>query len=367
MKRIGVNALYLLPGIVGGTEVYLRQLLAALAEIDAANQYFVLTNRETGSGLVPRRPNFHCVPQGVRATSRPHRILWEQTLLPGRVSRLKLDVLLNPGYTGPLLCPCPTVTVFHDLQHLRHPENFSRFERLALRSLLWGSAHRSQRLIAVSEVTAADLVASYGVPQTKVSVIRHGVDLVLFSLDRSRTERFILCVSALRPNKNLERLIRAFAGSGLDHELLLVGPSGSCEGALRSRVAALNLQSRVKITGWVSSDELLRLYRGAHAVVYPSLFEGFGLPVLEAMAAGIPVACSDIAPLRELAGDVALLFDPHNEDAMAAALRRICEDTELRSRISAAGPARARLYTWRRAAEQTLATLLMSGRDTIAR
>ncbi|HMC61962.1 MAG TPA: hypothetical protein VKJ01_22400, partial [Candidatus Solibacter sp.] len=120
-RRIGVNALYLIPGGVGGTEIYLRALLAALAEVDSANRYFVFTNRETGPDLVPSAANFTCVPQPVRAVGRPARLLWEQTALPLAALRLQLDVLLNPGFTAPLWSPCPQVTVFHDLQHKRHP------------------------------------------------------------------------------------------------------------------------------------------------------------------------------------------------------------------------------------------------------
>src|ERR1043166_4173745 len=142
--RIGINALYLIPGGVGGTEIYLRGLLGALAEIDADNQYFVFTNRETGSAIVPKSPRFSHVPQPVRARLRPARILWEQVALPLAAARLHLDVMLNPGFTAPLLCGCPQVTVFHDLQHKRHPENFRWFDLPFWRFLLYWSAHVSR-------------------------------------------------------------------------------------------------------------------------------------------------------------------------------------------------------------------------------
>jgi hypothetical protein len=122
MARIGVNALYLIPGGVGGTEIYLRELLAALAEIDHENEYFVFTNLETGADLVPRQSNFMWRPQAVRASFRPARIVWEQVILPLEAARYKIDVLFNPGFTAPLISPCPLVTTFHDLQHKRHPE-----------------------------------------------------------------------------------------------------------------------------------------------------------------------------------------------------------------------------------------------------
>src|SRR5271165_3315547 len=161
MMRIGVNALYLIPGGVGGTEIYLRNLLSALARIDVQNQYFVFTNRETGADLVPAQPNFHHVPQAVRAAFRPGRMLWEQILLPLAAKRRGIDVLFNPGFTCPAFAPCPNVTVFHDLQHKRHPEYFRWFDLPFWRFFLWLAARRSRGLIAVSQATAEDLRRFY--------------------------------------------------------------------------------------------------------------------------------------------------------------------------------------------------------------
>src|SRR5271168_1861326 len=147
MTRIGVNALYLIPGGVGGTEIYLRELLFALAQIDPVNDYFIFTNLETGADLVPRQSNFHWKPQAVHARFRPARILWEQVVLPLEASRYHLDVLFNPGFTAPILAPCRCVTVFHDLQHKRHPEHFRWLDLPVWRVLLWASARRSRTLI----------------------------------------------------------------------------------------------------------------------------------------------------------------------------------------------------------------------------
>src|SRR5271167_4755294 len=157
MLRIGVNALYLIPGGVGGTEIYLRNLLAALGEIDSVNQYVVFTNRETGTELVPRRPNFIAATQPIHAAFRPARILWEQAALPFLAKRHSLDVLFNPGFTAPVFSGCPMVTVFHDLQHKRHPEYFRWFDLPFWNLLLWMSARQSRGLIAVSEATRDDL------------------------------------------------------------------------------------------------------------------------------------------------------------------------------------------------------------------
>jgi glycosyltransferase involved in cell wall biosynthesis len=355
--RIGVNALYLIPGGVGGTEIYLRELLVALAAVDKNNEYLIFTNRETGSDLTPPQANFIWKPQAVRAASRPARILWEQIVLPLEAARHRLEVMFNPGFTAPLLAPCPSVTTFHDLQHKRHPEHFRWFDLPFWRFLLWAAAHRSRRLIAVSEATCADLSRFYHLPKERVDVIPHGVNPQFFELDRSRIEPYFLCVSTLHPHKNLERLIRAYARQKREQRLVLAGMRGFQTAAIERIIRDLELGDSVRLTGWLPRDELLRLFQRAYAFVYPSTFEGFGIPVLEALAAGIPVACSDIPPLREVAGEAALMFDPLDEDSIGQALHRISTDDALRARLAKAGPERARLFTWQSAAELTLQTI----------
>jgi glycosyltransferase involved in cell wall biosynthesis len=356
--RIGVNALYLIPGGVGGTEIYLRQLLTALAGIDAANEYFVFTNLETGADLVPRQANFQWKPQAVHARFRPARIAWEQIVLPLEVSRYRLNVLFNPGFTAPAFAFCPCVTVFHDLQHKRHPEHFRWFDLPFWRLLLWLSAHRSGKLIAVSEATRADLLRFYRLPADRVVVIHHGVETAFFELDRKPIESYVLCVSTLHPHKNLERLIRVYARRSRDYRLVLAGMRGFHTRTLEALIEQLGLTGSVQLTGWLPREELYRLYQRALAFVYPSTFEGFGMPVLEALASGIPVACSDIPVLREVAGEAALFFDPLDEDAIDASLARIVSDAALRSQLAAAGRERARPFAWERAAVQTFQTLM---------
>jgi glycosyltransferase involved in cell wall biosynthesis len=358
MARIGVNALYLIPGGVGGTEIYLRELLAALARIDTANQYFVFANLETGADLVPRQANFEWKPQALHAQSRPARILWEQLVLPFEIARYRIDVVFNPGFTAPLLSAVPSVNVFHDLQHKRHPEHFRWFDLPFWRFFLWASALRARKLIAVSAATRADLLHFYRLSPDRVAIILHGVEPAFFGLDRSKLEPYVLCVSTLHPHKNLDRLVSAYARSKRDYRLVLAGMRGFHTESLEARIVQMGLQDRVQLTGWIPREQLYGLYARALAFVYPSTFEGFGMPVLEAMAAGVPVACSDIPPLKEVAGDAALYFDPLDETALASALDRITSDAELRARLAKAGPERACPFTWDRAAEQTLRVLL---------
>jgi glycosyltransferase involved in cell wall biosynthesis len=350
--RIGVNALYLIPGGVGGTEIYLRSLLEAIRQVDRDNEWIVFTNRETGSDL----GSSECRPQPVSAANRPARILWEQTRLPAAAARERLDVLFNPGFTAPLICPCPQVTVFHDMQHKRHPEYFRWFDLPAWRALLFGSACVSDQLIAVSRATRSDLLRYYPLPSSKVSVVEHGVDARMFEIAKQRSPQpYLLCVSTLHPHKNIERLVRVFArwrSQRPEWRLVLAGMRGFHTKPVERLVAELRLNDAVRITGWVDREELYELYRCAGAFVYPSTFEGFGMPVVEAMAAGLPLACSDIEPLRSVAGGCAVLFDPLSDESMHAAIESLIENPP------AGGPRRAREFSWEAAAQATLAVLV---------
>jgi glycosyltransferase involved in cell wall biosynthesis len=363
--RIGVNALYLIPGGVGGTETYLRGLIGALAEIDRVNQYFVFTNRETDSNrvpLVPKRPNFTHVAQPLSAVSRPARILWEQTVLPFAAERLRLDVMLNPGFTAPLFCSCPQVTVFHDLQHLRHPEYFRWFDLPFWKFFLFWSARISRLVLAVSEVTARDLALYYRLPESRIRVTRLGVDPVFFDVGKRRCpEPFLLAVSTLHPHKNLDGLLRAFVIFRRAHpefRLVVSGMHGFFTGPLHDLRESLGLKDAVDFPGWIPREDLYDLYARSWGFVYPSLFEGFGLPILEALAAGVPSACSAIEPLSGIAGDAAVQFPPQEVDAIADAMLRITDDDRLRRRLAEAGPRQASRFAWATTAEQTLQALV---------
>jgi glycosyltransferase involved in cell wall biosynthesis len=360
--RIGVNALYLIPGGVGGTEIYLRCLLKALAEIDSRHEYFIYTNAETGSDLIPMPPRFHIVQTGVRGRIRPGRILYEQTVLPSLLRRDAIDVLLNPGFTGPVSFAHRSVSVFHDLQHKRHPEFFRWFDLPFWNALLWVSATRSRSLIAVSRATASDLARYYPRSANRISVIPHGVDTEFFRIAERRVdanpgEPFLLSVSTLHPHKNIDTLMQAFAEFRQlrpEFRLVIAGLNGFAAAELERRRLELGLEASVRFTGWISREELYRLFEGADAFIAPSRFEGFGMPLSEALAAGIPTACSTIEPFNEIAGDAAIRFSPDSLVEMTEAMRTITSDPGFRRRARVVGPAQARRFDWRGTARLTL-------------
>jgi glycosyltransferase involved in cell wall biosynthesis len=252
------------------------------------------------------------------------------------------------------------------MQHKRHPEFFRWFDRPFWNVLLCLAARRSRRLIAVSEATARDIARFFPWAANKAAVVPHGVDREFFRIGEMRREHpelvdpYILAVSTLHPHKNIERLMdafRIFRHSHGEFRLVVAGLKGFAADRLESRRRALGLEDSVVFTGWIPRSELYALFERASAFVAPALFEGFGMPVIEALAAGLPSACSAIAPFDPLADGVAARFDPLSVAQIAAAMEMIVTDSAFRSQAAASGPLRARPFYWQRTAELTLAEL----------
>ena len=372
--RIGVNALYLIPGGVGGTEIYLRNLLRALAAVDHRNEYVVYANSETDAELCPGAPNFEFKATGVRARFRPGRLLWEQMALPWSGRRGNLDVLFCPGFTAPYFARPSRVTVIHDLQHKRQPGNFGLLERSAWNLSVAAAVRSSEQLITVSENSRRDIESIYGKRNGRLHVIPHGVEPAFFGLRQSEdfpldllrqagmpAGPYLLAVSTLHPHKNWPRLLEAFKRLRMkrpDLRLAGCGLPGKSSAAVQEHVRAAGLEESVRLLGWLPRRTVVALYKHAEALVFPSTFEGFGMPVAEALAAELPVVCSDIPPLREIADGCAYFFDPRSADELAGALERVLLDPFTRKKQVLEGRRRAESLTWTRAAERTLAVFL---------
>jgi glycosyltransferase involved in cell wall biosynthesis len=264
----------------------------------------------------------------------------------------------NPGFTAPLACPCPQVTTFHDLQHKRHPEHFRWWDLPFWRFFLYWSAQVSRTVVAISDATAADLRRYYRLPDRKIRVVPSAVDPEFFEVARRRRpEGFLLAVSTLHPHKNLDGLLRAFSTfrrRRSDFRLVVCGMHGFSTDAIHDLRGRLGLSDAVEFPGWIPREDLYDLFARAWAFFYPSKFEGFGLPVLEGLAAGVPTACSNIEPLVGIADNAALLFDPDDPAAIEHAMLRLVEDETLRTRLAEAGPRRAAVFSWRKTADAML-------------
>jgi glycosyltransferase involved in cell wall biosynthesis len=299
------------------------------------------------------------------------RIAWEQVLLPVQLARLRADLVHGLVNVLPLATHLPSVVTVHDLSFLRVPETLPAAKRFYLARLCQASVTKARRVIAVSRQTADDLMALLGVPARKLEVIHNGVSDAFrpgdeatsadFRRQRDLPERFILSLGTLEPRKNLEVLLRAYArwrhtsdeAAGVG--LVLAGGKGWFFDEIFRQVQRLGLTQQVRLPGFVPEAELPDWYRAAELFVYPSRLEGFGLPVLEALACGTPVACSRVGSLLEIVGDSALTFPPDSEDALVACLQLALTQPALRAELQARGLAQAQQFTWERAARETLA------------
>jgi glycosyltransferase involved in cell wall biosynthesis len=366
--HVGLNLIFLVPGETGGMEVAARELVPAL--LDAAPpsiRFTAFINREAADAKDgPWGELLPSVTVPVRARRREQWVMGEQALLPRLAARAKVDVLHSLASTAPVWGRFRRVVTVHDLIYARYPEAHAGIRDVGMRVLVPLAVKRSHRVIVDSQSTRRDLIELLGTPPERIDVVPLGLgasrsgEPVEQAALRSRLElgerRVVLSLSAKRPHKNLAALIEALAliPSGRRPVLVLPGYQTSHEAELRERARSAGIQDDVRFLGWLPTAEIEGLWRIADVFAFPSLYEGFGLPVLEAMARGVPVACSNASSLPEVAGDAALLFDPRQPSTIAASLERLLADERERERLRAKGLQRATRFTWERTARATL-------------
>lgn len=341
---------------------YITALLKNLKNIDEVKRHnisIVINYKNVGIH------GFHTI----KVTSKPFSAK-EQVELPFKIMRKRVDLLHSPQFNIPLLSRSAQVTTIHDCAYDRFPEEFPSHKAKTYYKFMFPMAlQKSKRIIAVSESTKRDLIELYKISPEKISVIYEGVDSRFFQEGSDGEENvlknklnisgdFALYVGLTRPRKNLERLLRAFAKllpSLRDNvKLVLAGKVDIRFLDVKRLAEQLNIDDFIVQLGFVPEDQLLTLYRAATFLVLPSLYEGFGLPVLEAMAAGTPVITSNVSSLPEVAGNAALLVDPYNVDEIAEAMYKLFTDTSLREELRRKGRERAQKFSWRKCAEETL-------------
>jgi glycosyltransferase involved in cell wall biosynthesis len=366
--HVGLNLIFLVPGETGGMEVVARELIPALlAEAPGGMRFTAFVNREAASaGDWPSGEWLSRVTVPVNARNRIQWVLGEQALLPRLAARAGVDLMHSLASTAPLWGRFRRVVTVHDLIYARFPEAHAGIRDKGMRVLVPQAARRSDRVIVDSQSTREDLMRLVSVAAGRIDVVPLGLGTVRRETPLSARElrerfglgerRVVLSLSAKRPHKNLPALIGALARLPAEDRPVLVVPGYATahETELRELARTAGVEQDVRFLGWLSGAEIEGLWTLAEAFVFPSLYEGFGLPVLEAMARGVPVACSNASSLPEVAGEAALLFDPHDEDAIAVALGRLLSDHALREELRARGLERVRGFTWERTARLTL-------------
>lgn len=343
----------------GGVAVYTRSLLDELLRIGGRHEYVLLYRHRAQIGRFP----------AVEEVALPaaSRLLWDQVAVGRAARRLGVDVVFNPKYSVPLVGSVPSVWVCHGLDWYTAPRWSKPIDRLNHRLLIPLYASKASTVIAVSNFVRDELTACLGLPPARVRTVHHGLDprfrQPVDAATRARVraahdlpEKYLLYVGQIYPPKNFGRLIDAYAAVAerLALPLLVAGEHRWLSEVEVGRALAADMSGKVRFLGWVGHDDLPALYAQATALTMPSLYEGFGMPILEAMAAGCPVLTSDRTASSEIAGEAGLLVDPQNTTSIAHGLCRIAADAALRERMVTAGRHRALSFTWRRCALETL-------------
>jgi glycosyltransferase involved in cell wall biosynthesis len=371
--RIGLNLVYLVEGS-GGTGTYARELIPALLAEEPATRITAFVGRTAPASVLsaPWASEVEWVTYPVDYDSRhPSNALLtgaaQWCALPLDAARRRLDLVHGLANVVPIVAPgVARVVTLLDLIWLHFPETMSRRATATMKLTALPSARVAERVIAISHAAKRDMVSTVGIDADRIDVTPLGVadrpSAVPVPEADLRADlglgagRVVLCVAQKREHKNLGRLIRAVAGLGCDVMLVLVGSSTPHEDELRALAQRLGAADRIRFPGWLSDAQLEGLYRLAALFVLPSLEEGFGLPLLEAMRRGVPVACSNASSLPEVAGDAAVLFDPLDAGDMRAAISRVLGDRSLAEGLVAAGHERCRRFTWDATARATLAS-----------
>ncbi len=342
-----------------GIGTYIRNLLRHLSRIDQATEYVLLCQDQDCGIAAGLGENFRTVSERSPAYS-----VSEQLRVPMCLRREGIDLFHAPHYVLPPLTPCKTIVTIHDCIHLRFPQYLpNRLAYAYARTSLWLATHRSNRILTVSAASKRDILKYFHVPPEKIDVIYNAIDErfgeapdpqeIAHVRERYQLDdRFVLYAGNIKPHKNLERLIEAFftlRKSGFEQvKLLIIGDEISKYATLRRAVHKYKLHKHVRFFGFVPDKTLAILYRLADVFVFPSLYEGFGLPPLEAMASGTPVITSNVSSLPEVVGDAALLIDPYDPEAIAEAIRRVLSEPALRSDLRERGFRRVREFSWER-------------------
>ena len=354
-----------------GIGVYVKHLLKALQEHDAVNNYLLISNGPIKFQI----NNYHWCKYEGRITQKLLSTLWMQIFAPWAAIKHGIDLFWSPRHHLPMGLPptIPCVLTIHDLTYRFYPETMARANLWVERLLMPGSARRARKVITDAQSTANDLITDMGISSDRIEVVPPGPPLLTDPAGGNQAEsypllpqRYFLFVGTLDPRKNFKGLFEAFVGlepENNDLHLVIVGGAGWKNEDFHSQIENHCLGNRIHFTGYVARARLQTIYQNAIALVFPSFYEGFGFPILEAMAAGVPVITANVSSLPEVAGDAAILVDPHNTKALSRAMRRVQNSESLRTEMIARGKRQYAGFSWGRAAEQMMDIFHRVGRN----
>jgi len=346
---IGIDASRAVAALPTGTELYSQQLIRALIDSAPDRRFRLYFNQPPAADL------FKADHVEIRTISFPR--LWTHARLSLEMALHRPDALFVPAHVLPIVRPRKSVVTVHDLGYVHFPNSHTRFQRWYLDVSTRWNARTATRLIADSQATKDDLIRHYETPADKIVVAYPGLDPSVRRVeDTAQIETvkskygidgdYLLTLGTLQPRKNLARLIKAYSRTKAAPKLVIAGKKGWLYDSLFKQVERLNLTERVIFPGYVAGIDKAALMSGATALVFPSLYEGFGFPVVEAMACGTPAVCSNTSSLKEVAGDAALLVNPTDTDDIAAAIQYITSNAELRHTLVESGYAQIGKFTW---------------------
>lgn len=362
--RIGIDATAL-PSRLFGAGNYIVNLIEALLRVDPVNEYVVFTKPTHASFFEAGKG---CQVISVPLVSRVQRIAWEQVALPSLLRRYKLNVLHSPHYTVPFAPGFTSVATFHDMTFFLYPEVHLFYKRLFFRTMIRLAIWRTNAVIAISQSTRDDLTRLLNPPLNKIYTIPYGIagffhpeadsHVLAKRREYNLPEKFILYVGNLEPRKNLATLVHCFSNlvqRGLPHYLVLAGSHGWMDTDILATIEQLGIKSRVCFPGYIPQHDLPAVYTAAALFIYPSFYEGFGLPLLEAMACGVPVITSNVSSMPEVVGDAGIIVDPHNVDKLTDSAFRVLTNRELHDELRNKGLERAKSFSWEQTAKETIA------------
>ena len=369
--RIGINLLALRPNVSGGIEFYIRNLLESLSEIGTKHDYFLFTNRDNYATFNFPAPNFTLVACNVAAMPQYKRVAYEQFRLPWLIRQYKLDLFHSPAYTFPILTSVPGLVTICDMLYKVYPDWIGQPKLAFWKIFVPLSVKRCQTVLTISNTAKTDIITYLGVPAEKVIATPLALDMQRFAtyqadkaVDLATIETqygikppYILCVGGVGLHKNSQALLHAFAqlpSKFDDVQIVITGNNYGSKQMLQTLSAELGIKENLILPGYVSNEDLPKLYANATLYTSASLFEGFGLTTLEAMAFGTPVIVSNRASLPEVAGEASIVIDPDDLTAYTNALARVLDSAELRTTMIQQGYQHIKKFSWHTLGQQTL-------------